>query len=111
MSKSRLAYFGTTGKASGHKFISLRGEFPDTERDFIARQIDSPGIHFMLNSEGRKRTLFNIGRYTVYAIPMSRYDKRPDCVTALITDYEEMTQEDFEREIENDDFIKEMFTI
>lgn len=80
--KNRICYFGTRGRA-GHFAYPIVGDFTSEELMAIEK-IDAPVYHEMMKSDG---FLYGtLGNFMFYAIPYSRDDKRPGCVSAIFVE-------------------------
>lgn len=80
--KNRICYFGTRGRA-GHFAYPIVGNFTRGELECIEK-IDDPVFHEAMKKDG-----FIYGRlwnFIYYAIPVSKDDKRPGCITAIFVE-------------------------
>jgi hypothetical protein len=110
----RLIYFGTCG-APGHFAIVVKGFWTRDEKNHIEEEVDKEYVHEFVERNFKcdhAPILCHADNYTIYAIPLSRDDKRGNCLTALITDFNPcLTDGDFKEEIEKEDFLKRQFDI
>lgn len=82
ITNNRVCYFGTRGR-SGHFVYPIVGDFTKEELTAIER-IDDPAYHEAMKPDG---FLYGtLGNFMLYAIPYSRDDKRPGCVSAIFVE-------------------------
>lgn len=80
--ENRICYFGTRGR-SGHFAFPIVGKFTYEELQNIEK-IDDPVFHEAMNPDG---FLYGtLGNFMFYAIPCSKDDKRPGCVSAIFVE-------------------------
>lgn len=96
----RVAYFGTWG-CKGHFFRPIKGSFTKRERDAMSN-IDLPVFHEQMESEGYCYVVWE--KFLGYAIPFSRDDKRPGCVSAIFVEGAE-TSKDILEVLQNADIV------
>ena len=81
--ENRICYFGTRGQA-GHTAHPIVGNFTKEELDNIEK-IDHPVYHEAMNADGF--IYCTLGNFMFYAIPCSKDDKRPGCITAIFVEF------------------------
>ena len=80
--ENRICYFGTRGQA-GHSAHPIVGNFTREELKNIEK-IDQPVYHEAMNADG---FIYGIlGNFMFYAIPCSKDDKRPGCISAIFVE-------------------------
>ena len=82
--ENRIAYFGTRGQA-GHSAYPIVGKFTREELDNIC-DIDCDHVHHAMSSNGGF-CYGTLGNFMFYAIPCSKDDKRPGCITAIFVEF------------------------
>lgn len=79
---NRICYFGTRGRA-GHFAYPIVGKFT-TEEIMVIERIDNPVYHEAMKADGFLYGVFD--NFMFYAIPYSKDDKRPGCVSAIFVE-------------------------
>lgn len=80
--ENRICYFGTRGRA-GHFAYPIVGNFTKEEIENIEK-IDLPVYHEAMKADG---FLYGVlDNFMFYAIPYSKDDKRPGCVSAIFVE-------------------------
>lgn len=79
---NRICYFGTRGRA-GHFAYPIVGNFTEEEIKYIEK-IDHPVYHEAMTTNGFLYGVLN--NFMFYAIPYSKDDKRPGCVSAIFVE-------------------------
>ena len=82
INKNRIAYFGTRGQA-GHSAYPFIGKFTTEELRNIEK-IDNPIYHEAMETDGF--IYGTLGNFMFYAIPCSKDDKRPGCISAIFVE-------------------------
>ena len=83
VNNNRIAYFGTRGQP-GHSAYPIVGKFTREELDNIC-DIDCDRVHHTMSSNGGF-CYGTLGNFMFYAIPVSKDDKRPGCITAIFVE-------------------------
>lgn len=79
---NRICYFGTRGR-TGHFAFPIAGKFIREELNNIEK-IDQPVYHEAMKADG---FIYGVlGSFMFYAIPGSKDDKRPGCITAIFVE-------------------------
>ena len=78
----RICYFGTRGRA-GHFTYPIVGKFTREELKNIEK-IDQPVYHDAMKADGF--IYGTLGNFMLYAIPCSKDDKRPGCISAIFVE-------------------------
>ena len=82
MMEQRICYFGTRGQ-KGHFAYPIVGTFTREELRNIEK-IDDPIYHEAMKADGF--IYGSLGNFMFYAIPCSKDDKRPGCVSAIFVE-------------------------
>ena len=80
--ENRVCYFGTRGKP-GHFAYPIVGKFTREELKNIEK-IDQPVYHEAMKADGF--IYGTLGNFMFYAIPCSKDDKRPGCISAIFVE-------------------------
>ena len=82
---NRICYFGTRGK-TGHFAYPFVGNFTREELRTIEK-IDNPIYHEAMKDDGF--IYGSLDNFLFYAIPCSKDDKRPGCISAIFVEFAE----------------------